>query len=62
MFSILAPRQPYWSAHVDQHNVAWYAVSALLYLSDAGVEVPGQPVPWTLEAILRQVDRLFTPA
>ena len=30
----MAPRQPYWSAHVDQHNVAWYDVSALLYLSD----------------------------
>ena len=36
----MAPRQPYWSAHVDQHNVAWYDVSALLYLSDAGVDRP----------------------
>ena len=37
----MAPRQPYWSAHVDQHNVAWYDVSALLYLSDAGVDFEG---------------------
>ena len=37
----MAPRQPYWSAHVDQHNVPFYDVSALLYLCDAGVDFEG---------------------
>ena len=37
----MAPRQPYWSAHVDKHNVPFYDVSALLYLCDAGVDFEG---------------------
>lgn len=52
----------------SEYDGRWFAVTSegdsamRRVLSDAGVEVPGQPVPWTLEAILRQVDRLFTPA
>lgn len=52
----------------SEYDGRWFAVthegdSAMRsVLSDAGVDVPGQPVPWTLEAIFRQVDRLFTPA
>lgn len=37
----LPARQPYWSAHVDRHNVPFYDVSCLLYLSDAGVDFEG---------------------
>ena len=33
--------QPYWAAHVDQHNASCYDVSAVLYLSSQGVDFTG---------------------
>ena len=62
----MAPRQPYWSAHVDQHNVPFYDVSALLYLSDAEVDFEGgafafhDPVRVTL-TLTRTRTRTRTP-
>ena len=35
------PHQPYWSPHIDQHNVRDYDVSALLYLTTWGDDFSG---------------------
>ena len=36
-----APHQPYWSPHIDQHNVSEYDVSALVYLTTHGEDFDG---------------------
>ena len=54
----LAPRQPYWSAHVDKHNVPFYDVSALCASpacrmpcvpAEGWVRVAGWGGPWVLD-------------
>eukprot|EP00966_Prymnesium_polylepis_P066395 1541280-Prymnesium_polylepis.1 len=35
------PHQPYWSPHIDQHNVREYDVSALIYLTTHGEDFEG---------------------
>eukprot|EP00962_Isochrysis_galbana_P038173 scaffold13523_cov92-Isochrysis_galbana.AAC.3 len=39
----LAPRQPYWDPHVDQHNASAYHVSAVLYMASGEEEAGGSP-------------------